>query len=235
MKKKIAILLVIFLMFSVIITSCSENNKPGSGGSVDYVKYSFDSYAELNKALTEIGTTEYSSIRGPTIRAEKLYEKLVPALEYGKLKLVIPKLNGEEIPFFREDWSITLYEKLSFGLPGMRYNLKVGEHELDFTVNYPSILENEEVSSAKTFLEVISIIAPKAPTPSKYNSDSYKRVYEKEIQIANGTNITSLVYEEKDKAGIYINLYIDDMLIVLYSDREIFTDEFWKSFSIDYM
>ncbi len=252
MKKKIAVLLVIFLMFSVIITSCSDkedietdNNQTNntekktitSEEPPPYMSTHYGSFDELKYALTEKDSREYYAIR----YGSEEYKDFINAFENGDEKFIFPQINGQNISF-SDRWKncvMGVYEWCFFeGYPEVMYLLKVKEKDLYFRVTYVNIYENEKIDSAKTALEVISIIKPKAPTPSNYNSDSYKRVYEKEIQIANGTNITALIREKKYPCQDWVYLYIENVLIVMYTDtdgEEIFTDEFWKSFSIDYI
>jgi len=120
-----------------------------------------------------------------------------------------------------------------YNLPWIWYNCVVDGYDLRVQVSYTSVLGSKDINSATSYLEVLSLIATKAPTPDNFHEyENYKKIYEKEITLADGRKIMAMVSELNDSSNEYVMFYQDGMLIILYADNQLFTDKFWSLFSM---
>ena len=80
---------------------------------------------------------------------------------------------------------------------------------------------------------MLHLIAPNAPSPDNYDHyTSYKSIYEEEVILKNGVVVTAMMSELKNDSKMYVMFYYDNMLISLYADSGVFTETFFKSFSV---
>ncbi|MBR5273061.1 MAG: hypothetical protein IKU25_06700 [Clostridia bacterium] len=164
----------------------------------------------------------------------KVYMDTLSAFDSGDIKVGIPQLNGKNIKLRdMKDYTIVSFMTCDlYNLPWIWYHCVIGEYNLHVRVAYPSVLGSDEVDSAKSYYEVLNLIGPNAPNPDNFHENKwYKNVYEKEITLADGRNITALIYEATD-SEMYFQIYLDGMMIMIHSKDPVFTDEFWSSFSM---
>ena len=98
---------------------------------------------------------------------------------------------------------------------------------------YIGCLERTEIRAAETYRDVLKLIAPNAPSPSNYQRyESYKSIYEKDVTLSNGQVATVMVSELQNTSKIYVMLLLNDTLISMYGDAQVFSDGFWGSFGL---
>lgn len=243
MKKIISTLCFILATTTILVSCANKNNSSVRTESAliepppDKYTYFFESYVDLKKALTEADSEKYVLLRAKQNKYGTVYQDTLYDLENGIAKIAVPKLDGYSIDLQnREGFSnISLHTCELYNLPWIWYRCVVGEFDLDVEVSYLSSVKTVDVAKDKSYCEVLSIIAPDAPSPNNYGQfTSYKCIYEKNIRMANGEDVRALISELKDSSKIYVMLHLNNVLVTLCADRALFTDSFWQSFSIDF-
>ncbi len=74
-------------------------------------------------------------------------------------------------------------------------------------------------------------------TPSNYKNERYEAVYEKKLHFeGNSKEVTALVYDYKDEYindfRLYVYFVFDGKYVTMCGAPEIFTEEFWNTFSM---
>ena len=226
---------------SLIERAFSENSKKEQKPVVvietppdDYV-YSFDSYDDVIEALTTKNTDGFLALREEQNSYGNVYTKTLSSFASKDIKAAVPQLNGSNINLReREGYAnVSLMTCELYNLPWIWYHCVAEDYDLDVKISYPGVLENPKIDSAASYCEVLSLIAPNAPSPSNYKQyESYQSVYEEELALADGKNVTAMIYELKNSAKVHVMFYQNGMLISLCADSQLFSDEFWSSFSV---
>ena len=222
--------------------TAGSNNLAGTDSPIikieappDTTVYHFDSYADLAKALTDSSSDEFKLLRSEQAKYGTLHTNTLTLFASGDFVLLIPEMNGEPIPY-RNVEGYRPYSYLPselYGLPWIWYFCTLNGSDLRVQIANPGVLNREEISSATTYLDVLNLIAPDAPSPSNYQEyASYEKIYEKEITLADGQVVTAMFSALKDSTKIYVMLYIDDVLVCLYGEAQLFSDAFWASFDL---
>lgn len=248
--KKILIFIFAICMFCTALYACNNSDKADEDSlpedpdsNISFVleeppmhtTYSFDSYQDLIQALTQKSSPEFSRLRGEQENYGKVFEKTLSNFASEEIKVVVPQINGSPIPIRDKNGyaKVSFLTSEHFNLPWLWYHCVVEDHNLDVKFSYVSVLENSEVNSASSYYKVQQLIYPDAPSPENYDKyESYKVIYEKEIILKDGITVTAMVSEEKDRPRSYVDFYYDGMLVTLRGDNELFTEDFWRSFSI---
>lgn len=249
MKKSFFISLLIIFAFALCscsnfraITQKAKDDKNSHSVSLesppDSCSFSFDSYQDVEKALTKKGTNEYRRIRKGQNDYGKIYKNTLAAFASEDIMIAVPQMNGLPIPFQNKEGfsNITLFTSELYNLPWFWYHCIVDNQNLDIKISYLDVVANLDMEQTTSYADILQIIAPNAPSPENYEKyESYKAIYEKDIIRQDGTRITAMVSELKDSPKEYVMFYYDGLLISLYGNNELFTDNFWKAFDIAYM
>lgn len=256
MRKKI-LLVTAMCMFVTFLTAC---NKPTTASNTDEpisksgllleepsmnTTYSFDSVEQLFKALTMKDTDAYNEIRPENKEFGKLYEDTLSAFENGKIKVIVPQLEGRDMRLSDrgDGYRISLYTSGSGTLPQIWYHYMFDDIHVMVICTYVSVLGDENVDNAKSAVELQNIIWPHLPTPENYKQhelygdiyeELYEDIYEKELELANGIKVKALIEELKEITRRSVRIYHDGILIDIMTDRSVLTDEFLNSFGIAY-
>jgi len=193
--------------------------------------YLFDSYDDLAEALTKADSfkTADSDSYG------ELFNNTVSAFENKDITLYVPALNGKECELMNKEGfsNITLLTSELYNLPCIWYHCKADNSDIDIKLAYHSIIENDALNSAKTYYDILKLIAPEAPNPDNYTEfESYQKIYESKISLANDKNVDAMISEIKDSNKVYVMFNYDGMLVSIYADQNALTEEFWNSFSL---
>jgi len=197
--------------------------------------YHIDSYADLAKALTLSSSDEFKSLRSKQAKYGTLHTNTLNRFASGTFVPLVPEMNGEPIPLRNlEGYSAIIYMSSElYGLPWIWYYCTLNGSDFRVQISYPSVLNREEISAATTYLDVLNLIAPDAPMPSNYQKyKDYKTIYEKAVTLADGQVVTAMFSELKDSTKIYVMLYIDDVLVCMYGEAQLFSDAFWAAFDL---
>ena len=185
--------------------------------------------------MTSPSTNGFATLKEDQANYGDVYINTLAAFASKEIKVAVPQLNGQNIDL-REEAG---YAKVSFlsselyNLPWLWYHCVVNGYDLDVKISYLTVLENAKVNAAASYYEVLSMIAPDAPSPKNFQQyDAYKNIYEREIVLAGNQAVTAMVAELKDSTKVYVRLYLDGMLISLRADQQLFSDAFWHSFAI---
>lgn len=242
----------IYLLIGVLIisfvscgTARQQNvNVDASSGSIDEDKaedtnsaesyvYGFNTYSDCWKALADGDATDYKTLRSESSQYGDLYEAMLGEFVSENAPLYIPMSNGKELPLQnREGFSnISLLTSELYGMPWIWYNCVYDDTKISIRVTYPSILNNKEVSEAKTAWEILKVIAPNAPLPDNYQSyESYRNVYEQLLSIG-GESVSALVQECTDGSA-YVSFLLKDIYVTVCTQGGGLPDEIWNEFSM---
>ena len=197
--------------------------------------YSYNSYYEVEQALMCKDSIAYSLLRKEQNNCGKIYINTLAGFSSGDFKIAVPKINNEPISLWDEKGysSVTLFTCELYNLPWLWYNCEVDEQSVDIKVSYLAAVENLNIEPTATYSEILQIIAPKAPSPENFgNYESYKNVYEKKIVLYDGVEVVAMIMELKSHSDIYVMFQYDGLLISLYGDSSLFTDGFFRAFSV---
>ena len=200
----------------------------------DRQSYSFESYQDVIKALTKKDSNKFSELRKEQTNYGTVYKETLSKFESEEMKIAIPQFNGIPVPLRDKDGydNISLLTCELYNLPWLWYHCVVENRNLDIKISYLNAIENTELQSAKSYYEVLYLIAPNAPSPDNYDQyTSYKSIYQKEVILKNGVVVTVMMSELKNDSKMYVMFCYDNMLISLYADSGVFTETFFKSFS----
>ena len=190
--------------------------------------FEFDSYEELTEALTKKGSDAYAQLREEQDKFGKVYQNTLSKLESGEIKIAVPKIGEDVISS-----NISLLTNELYNMPWFWYNYSVGEQNISIKTSYLQGVENLQTEAIASYTDVLKLIAPEAPSPENYEKyDSYEKIYEKDIVLNGGITVKAMIANLKSKDKTYVYFYYENMLIVLYSDQAVFTDDFWKTFSL---
>ena len=252
--KKIFVFVIMLCIFCTTLESCNTSNsidkkqslESEKGGEMnpsvvietppDHHSYSFESYQDVINALAQKGSNEFSALRKEQANYGTVYQKTLSKFESEEIKIAVPQFNGIPISLRGKDGynNISLMTCELYNLPWLWYHCVVENHNLDIKISYLNVLENAEIHSAKSYYEVLRLIAPNAPSPDNYDQyASYKSIYEEKVILKNGVVVTAMMSELKNDSKMYVMFYYDNMLISLYADSELFTETFFKSFSVN--
>lgn len=245
MKKYLIIVLTIALCCGAMF-GCNSNQHLGDDENAttskinietppdDYV-YMYDSYTDIKRALSLSSSDEYRLLRSENEQYGLLYTNTLKRFGDGDEILYIPVMDGEPIALRNiEGYSgVSLMTCELYNLPWIWYHCTLGNANLDISISYPGALERTEIEEAETYLDVLKLIAPDAPLPSNYQQyESYKTIYEKEVTLADGQVATAMFSEINNTSKIYVMLLLNDVLISMYGDTQVFSDGFWGSFGL---
>lgn len=215
------------------ITFSEETDESGlsvNNGVPPYRSYYFKSYNELNNAL--IGANDEIP-RTLTHAPSDLYEATLLSFEAGRSKVYVPTSNGIPIGFEDENGShnISFYSSGGlYKLPNMWYHCRVNGFDLRINITYPSVLNNEKVKNCQTYLDILTLLSPKAHTP-----ETNSNMYEKEFTLADGEKVMTLINPYRYPGGcilLYLYYYKDGATFMLLGDSRLLTDEFMRSFDM---
>ena len=204
----------------------------GPSNADNYYFYSFDSYDELYSALKDSNDRKNQTMMLESEDANLEYRGLLVYLLSGELPLLVPQRNGR--PMVLEHVTVFAYEH--YHLPMIWYFCPYGSQELAIKVFFPTMVSNERINerieSATSALEVISILDSNPITPT--NKGSYDDVYEKDITLSDGRVVRALVMESSvnEQKRTLVHIYVDGVLMEFRGKSWMFTDGFWKSFSL---
>ncbi len=226
----------------------SSDNQPTSDNGLDLcepndvINYHYENYDELLSAVTDKDSDGYKDIytqMNQNTSGEKfeLFRKTLQYFEAGKIKLAVPQLNGENMKIQSDSTysQVTFMTSELYRLPWIWYRCGAvsGDEQMIVNVSYLSVLENESIDNAKSYLEVQNIISPSSPNPDNYKDfENYTSIYEKEITLADNSKAIALISETDDIRRMYAHIYKDGMLISIRANKEKLTDEFFSSFDV---
>ena len=200
---------------------------------LDERTYAFSSYDEL---LSVMGTMKESTniLKSEIQNFGLTYQTTVSAFETEKVSVVLP--CADDSPFELRDidgfMPITLFTNELYNLPWIWYNCQYNGYDFRVQISYVDILNNPQIDHSKSYLEILSVIAPSAPSPDNYTEfSSYKTIYEQEISLKD-RSVIALISEINNSDNVYINFHIDGVLVILYGNHNLFTDEFLSSFNM---
>lgn len=242
MKKICVFLLIILLVMSVV--SCGKDireNESYTQGNIEddtendsYTNiYSYSTYSDCWKSLVDANTSDYKTLRSESSQYGALYEAMLGEFASENALLYIPMNHGKELPLQNRVGfpNISLLANELYGMPWLLYHCVYNDTKIGVRVTYPSILNNEEVSAAKTAWEVLKVIAPNAPLPDNFQSnESYRNVYEKELMIS-GEKVLALIQECNDNT-VYVSFLLKDVYVIVCTYDGALPDEFWKTFAL---
>ncbi len=247
MKKILISILTLCILFSVLC-SCNHSNQNISetadsklSGVIEAPpnqnSYHFDSYQDVVQALTQKNSSGYSMLREEQGDYGTAYQNILTQFTKADIKVAIPQFDENAMPLQNNDGyaTITLMTSELYNLPWLWYHCVVNDQKVDVRISYLDAVYNVENSQKTTYVQILKSIAPNAPSPENYQKyESYKNIYEKDIVLRSEASVTAMISEIKDSSKIYVMFYYDGLLIVLSGDCELFSDDFWKSFSIAY-
>ena len=241
MKKTGIILLIAFLL--VLMVSCSSteaDSKDSSDDSpltletpTDQNTFSFDSYESLSMALTAKNSKDYTKLREEQSDFGKVYTRTLSSFASQSVSVGIPQMDGKNLTLRDKEGyaNISLLTCELYNLPWLWYHCVVGGDDLDVKIAYPSVLHNEALDHAQSYLDKLALIAPDAPSPENYEQyASYQTIYEKKLCLADGRTVSAMISELKEGDKVYVMFCQDGMMISLQANKELFTDAFWSPF-----
>ena len=247
MKKTIVFVLLLCTAF-VVLCACNLPVQSGSGDPdgnsfavietpADHNSYTFHSYQDVVKALTQKESKEYSKLREEQSVYGAAYKDTLSKFAAEDIKIAVPQFGEGPMPLRNKDGyaNISLLTSELYNLPWLWYRCVVNDQSLDVKISYLDAIENLDNVSPKTYTDVLKLIAPRAPSPENYEKyESYKTIYEKKVVLKDGVAVNAMISELKNSSKVYVMFYDDGLLVTLHGDNELFTDAFWQSFSISY-
>ncbi len=206
----------------------------------EYYPYVFTTYEEFKEAFVSPSSKGYETLRENTEKRGAPYEKIVYGIEKNELPLLVPFLGEKPVDVKKIDNTrsgIYFYPKELYHIPWIsyvfRYNKDPINQIVDIKISYLDVIDAPGLSSAESYLDAISILYPTAPTPYTGKTyDKIKALYEKDVVLADGSEVKVLFHEYTHTPKMWALFLSGDMLIDIRGTKEIFTDEFWKSFSL---
>ena len=163
------------------------------------------------------------------------YHDMLMAMAYGKTELYVPQVNEINLPLSSDGGAeITLFTNELYNLPWIWYKCLLGEkYEITVKLSYITSIGLNDAYSMTDFCKVQKIIAPDAPSPDNYEEYKvYSTIYQQELQLGDGSAVMAMVSELKDSSKIYVSICQNGMLVSLYGEKDVFTEEFWRSFAM---
>ncbi len=248
--KKLFILILAICIFSIILCACDNSDyvggeltqKPLDDNSLsvlletppDVYTYDFDSYQELEQALTHKDSIKYSILRAEQGECGTVYQKTLSQFSSGDLKIAVPQIDGNPIALQNKEGyaTATLFTSELFNLPWLWYHCVVDDQNIVVKISYLNVVGNFENNSTR-YTDILNLIAPGAPSPENYeNYVSYEKIYEKQVVLDDDVIVTAMISELKDTSKVFISFYYDGLLVLLHGDKEMLSDDFLQSFSI---
>ena len=194
--------------------------------------YSFHSYAALSEALLR----QDSSLHSDSNKYGELFDKTISSFNNKAIDLRIPLADNEVLPLRNKEEfaNISFMTAELYNLPWIWYHCKFNGVEIEIKLAYPSVMEYNELNSAKTYCEFLHLIAPDAPNPNNYTKyESYRNIYEAEINLANNKKVVAMISELIDSSKIYVMFPFEGLLVSVYADKQVLSSSFWDSFSLE--
>ena len=247
MKKILICILTLCILFAVLC-SCNHSHQNISEATnskfsgvletpLDQQSYNFNSYQEVVQALTQKNSSRYSILREEQAIYGTVFQNTLSKFATADIKVAIPQVDKSAMTLQNKDGyaNITLLTNDLYNLPWLWYHCVVNNQKLDVRISYLDAIYDVENSQKITYAQILKLIAPDAPSPENYQKyESYKTIYEKNIVLKDGVVVTAIISEMKDNSNVYVMFYYDGMLIVLYGNCELFSEDFWESFGIIY-
>lgn len=255
--KKTLIIVLSLCIFSSMLCACSysgqnENDdillSDSTLSSDDYGKilvelesppehysYTYDTYQDLARALSQKGSSEYSMLREEQESCGTVYKKTLSEFSSGNFKIAVPQINESPISLRNKKGfsNVSLLTNELYNMPWVWYHCVINDQSIDVKIAYLNAVVKFKDDSTVAYTDILQLIAPSAPCPDNYEKyESYAAIYEKELNLKGGVNVKAMISEMKDKTKVYVKFYYDGMLISLYGEKDLFTYDFWKSFSI---
>ena len=199
--------------------------------------YTFESYDELLKALTQKKSDAFLNLREEQTNCGAVYKNTLDKFATGDIKLAAPQSDGKALSLRNKEGysNISLFTSELYNLPWIWYHCVAYDKDLTVKISYLDAIDSPDIKSGISAKEIMNMIAPSAPSPDNYeNYETYKVIYEKNIVINGETPISAIISELKDSSKIYITFSYDGLLISLYGDKELLTDDFLHGFGIGY-
>ena len=122
-------------------------------------------------------------------------------------------------------------------MPCIYYKVLIDGHRIWILVLYPEALNIDGIENINTAWELEKIIAPNAPSPNNKQGNEvieYLDIFEKSIELADGKTVTAMIMQsiQYSYRRDYYHIYMDGILLEIFGDPEVFTDDFFASFSI---
>jgi hypothetical protein len=203
----------------------------------EHQSYDFNSYQEVIQALTQKDSSGYLTLREEQADCGAIYQNILSKFANGDIKVAIPKLGDNAMPLQNKKGysTVTLMTSELYNLPWLWYHCVIENQEMTVRVSYLDAIYNVENSQKTTYAQILKSLAPDAPSPENYQKyEHYKVIYEKNIVLKDGISVTAIISEIKDNSKEFVRFYYDGLLVVLYGEHELFTDDFFSSFSIAY-
>ncbi|WP_303804439.1 dockerin type I repeat-containing protein, partial [Ruminococcus flavefaciens] len=194
--------------------------------------YSYESYSDLNEALIK----QDSSILVDSNNYGELFNKTVSAFGNKDIDLYVPAIDGKACDLRNKEGfsNISLMTAELYNLPWIWYHCKVNNIDVDVKLAYHSVIESSELNSAKNYYEVLKVIAPDAPNPDNYAKfESYQKIYESEITIANGEKVVAMISEIANSSNVYVMFVYEGKLVSIYANKDDLSESFLSSFSLE--
>ena len=180
--------------------------------------YLYDSYNALSDALIK---TDFPIIADSNNYGE-LFNKNVSAFENIAIDLYVTAVDGNACELRNKEGfsNISLMTAELYNLPWIWYHCKVNDADVDVKLAYHSIIESSELNSAKTYYEVLKMIAPDAPNPDNYAKfESYQKIYESEITLANDKKVVAMI-SELTNSNVYVMFNYEGKLVSAYANKD---------------
>lgn len=227
-------------LVSTSTTSVATEPNPTVTITIDepprHESYRFDSYAELVQALTVPGSEDYvylhraMSVYTETAPFGKVYSNMLTLLENGKAEVLVPQRNGETIPLFENQTDITVFSAELYNLPWMWYHCNVDDQLVHVKYTYVSAIDYSELEQVTTIRQFLSLIAPSAPSPTNYKS--YRRIYEQELVLADGSRVLAWIYEPTDSSLVWVQYYKDGVVVLVRAEERLIAEGLLSSFDL---
>ena len=242
--KKVAVILA--LLCSVLLLGCARGN-PGNDIKKEddacieiqtppYTdSYEFNSYKELSEGLIQPDSFLKRDIAKDRDKYGGIYEKTITLFEKKAVDLWVPSYGGKLCTLRDAEGfnNITVFTVELYNLPWIWYFCKVQDKSFRVQIAYTCVLDSVKLDSARTYCEVLSVIAPDAPQPANYKEyKSYQKIYEKDLSLSNGKKLTAMVSEVKDSDTVYVMFKYDGLLVCITADFRILSDSFWSKFDL---
>ncbi|WP_019679141.1 dockerin type I repeat-containing protein [Ruminococcus flavefaciens] len=194
--------------------------------------YLYESYNDLNEALIK----QDSSILVDSNNYGELFNKTVSAFGNKDIDLYVPAIDGKACDLKNKEGfsNISLMTAELYNLPWIWYHCKVNKTDVDVKLAYHSVIESSELNSAKTYYEVLKVIAPDAPNPDNYAKfESYQKIYESEITLVNDKKVVAMILEIANSSNVYVMFVYEGKLVSIYANKDALSESFWSSFSLE--
>ncbi len=218
----------------------TENNE-GSTNHIpnvspeDQTTYYFKSYYDLNESLTNSKNEKYSTMISESTLYGDLFKYTLDNFLNKKISLMIPSFKKSPLELQdKEGFSnVLLLTNELYNLPWIWYYCTIDNTDIRVCISYPEVMNNAKVNQCDSYSKVRDIIAPNAPSPSNYTKfTSYSKIYEKELILDGGQKVLAVISELKENNDQYVMFLHNGVIVYLYADGSVFTNDFWSEFSV---